>query len=197
MCGRYHIDWEMVMEIEELGKSMSIPFKLSVQDFDCGDIRPNDIAPVLVSDGKGVFCQRQRFGFPKQDGQLVFNARSETALEKATFCDSILHRRAVIPATWFYEWNKNREQNIFSGMGQKVLYMAGCFKRYQEELRFVILTTEANASMKPVHDRMPLILERDEVATWLLDDSRTEEFLHKRPCLLERQTDYEQISLFP
>ncbi|MGN0377743.1 MAG: SOS response-associated peptidase [Suilimivivens sp.] len=196
MCGRYHIDREMVMEVEELGKSMSIPFKMSVQDFDCGDIRPNDIALVLVSDGKGIFCQRQRFGFPKQDGQLVFNARSETALEKATFRDSILHRRAVIPATWFYEWNKSREQNIFSGKGQKVLYMAGCFNRCRGGLRFVILTTEANASMKPVHDRMPLILEKDEVVAWLLDGSKTEEFLHKRPCLLERQTDYEQMNLF-
>ena len=59
----------------------------------------------------------------------------------------------------------------------------------------MILTTEANASMKTVHDRMPLILEKDEVAAWILDGDKTEEFLHKTPNLLERHTDYEQLSL--
>ncbi len=60
----------------------------------------------------------------------------------------------------------------------------------------MILTTGANASMKPVHDRMPLILEREEIGEWMLDDTKTEDILRKVPCLLERQSDYEQMSLF-
>ena len=60
----------------------------------------------------------------------------------------------------------------------------------------MILTTTANASMAPVHERMPLILERQEIAEWMLDDTKTESILHKTPCLLERKTDYEQLSLF-
>lgn len=196
MCGRYHIDREMVMEIEELWKSMGTSFKRNGQDFFCGDICPNDMAPVLFFDGKDICCRCQRFGFPGRDGQLIFNARSESAEEKVTFRESILHRRAVIPALWFYEWNKSREKNVFSRKNEKVMYLAGCFNRYQGEERFVILTTKANASMKPVHDRMPLILEKDEVAAWILDGGRTEEFLHKTPDLLERHTDYEQMSLF-
>ena len=80
--------------------------------------------------------------------------------------------------------------------GQPVLFMAGFYSRYEDGSRFVILTTAANASMKPVHDRMPLVLERDEAAGWVLDDERTEAILHKVPCLLERRTEYEQITLF-
>lgn len=131
MCGRYHIDREMVMEIEDLAKSMDIPFKLNRKDFFCGDICPNDMAPILLFDGKRICCRCQYFGLPGKDGQLIFNARSESAAEKVTFRESILHRRAVIPVVWFYEWNKSREKNIFFPKCEKVMYLAGCFNRYQ------------------------------------------------------------------
>ena len=76
-----------------------------------------------------------------------------------------------------------------------MLYMAGIYSRYQDEDRFVILTTQANASMKPVHDRMPLILEKNEIIPWIFDREKTSEFLHKVPCMLERRSEFEQMSL--
>ena len=60
----------------------------------------------------------------------------------------------------------------------------------------MILTTAANASMKPVHDRMPLLLEQDEIEKWLFEDDMTEALLQKTPALLERRSDFEQMSLF-
>ena len=74
--------------------------------------------------------------------------------------------------------------------------MAGFCRRYEDGEHFVILTTAANASMEPVHDRMPLILEEREIASWILDDEKAEDILHKTPCLLERRMDYEQLTLF-
>ena len=106
-------------------------------------------------------------------------------------------RRVVVPATWFYEWNKYKEKNVFYRENQPVLYMAGLYNRYQDEDKFVILTTAANESMKPVHDRMPLLSERDEIGEWLLEDNPTENFLQKTPSLLERRADFEQMSRFP
>ena len=50
--------------------------------------------------------------------------------------------------------------------------------------------------MKPVHDRMPLILEQEKITEWITDDTKTESILYQAPCLLERNTDYEQMSLF-
>ncbi len=109
------------------------------------------------------------------------------------FRDSIEYRRIVIPAAWFYEWNRNKEKNIFYRKEKRVLFMAGIYNRYQDEDRFAILTTEANASMKPVHDRMPLILEEEEVIPWIYDVRKAKAILHKVPCLLERRSDFEQI----
>ena len=77
-----------------------------------------------------------------------------------------------------------------------MLYIAGLYDQYQDEDRFVILTTAANDSMKPVHDRMPLVLERGEIHKWLNEDQLVEAFLQKTPALLERRVEYEQMNLF-
>lgn len=197
MCGRYYADSEMFNEIEELVGHIDVTLRANMQNRYYGDIHPNDMAPVIISGGRNLSCQQQKWGFPMAKGsQIIFNARSESVLMKPMFRESILYRRAVIPAVWFYEWNKNKEKNVFYRKEQTVLYMAGCFARYQNENRFVILTTEANESMRPVHDRMPLILEKEEVEDWL-QGSKTEQFLNKKPGLLARRTDYEQMKLFP
>ena len=60
----------------------------------------------------------------------------------------------------------------------------------------MILTTEANASMEPVHNRMPLILEPEEITDWIFAKEKAEQLLRKVPSLLERRTEFEQLSLF-
>lgn len=113
------------------------------------------------------------------------------------FRESVEHRRVGVPAIWFYEWNKNKERNIFYRENQPALYMAGFYNHYQDEDRFVILTTAANDSMKPVHDRMPLLLECDEIERWLFEAQQVPILLKKTPTLLERRSEFEQMSLFP
>lgn len=74
--------------------------------------------------------------------------------------------------------------------------MAGFYNRYQDEDRFVILTTAANDSMQPVHDRMPLILEEDEIIPWLFEKESAEFILQKIPPWLERKEENRQYTLF-
>ena len=57
------------------------------------------------------------------------------------------------------------------------------------------MTTAANESMIKVHDRMPLILEKEQVDSWF-DDNKLEGILHQTPVLLKRKAEYEQQSLF-
>ena len=199
MCGLYYVNDDTAKEIEKLIRQVDEKVRKAENiHLQAGDIHPSEAAPVIAADHKGLCCRWQRWGFPGFSGrQLIFNARSESALEKKMFKESVEHRRVVVPAAWFYEWNKNKEKNIFYREEQPVLYMAGFYNRYQNEDRFVILTTAANESMKPVHDRMPLLLDRDEIKEWLFEDNLTENFLQKMPALLERRADFEQMSLFP
>ena len=200
MCGRYYVDDDTAREIEKLVRQVDEKMRQAAAAgirLQARDIHPSEMAPVIAAGDSGLCCRWQRWGFPGFGGtQLIFNARSESALEKKTFQESVEHRRIVVPATWFYEWNKKKEKNIFYRQGQLVLYMAGLYNRYQDEDRFVILTTAANDSMKPVHDRMPLVLERDEIHKWLKEDQLVETFLQKTPALLERRIEFEQMNLF-
>lgn len=201
MCGRYYVNDETAREIEKLLRQMDEKRRQesvrAVGRIVAEDIHPGKDAPVLSGKDGSISCGWQYWGFPGFQGKkLIFNARCESVLEKPLFRDSVLHRRIVIPASWFYEWNPRKEKNTFCRKDTQVLFMAGFCRRYEDGEHFVILTTAANASMEPVHDRMPLILERKEIAEWMLDDTKTEGILHKIPCLLERKTDYEQMSLF-
>lgn len=167
------------------------------------DIHPAGSAPILLAGNLGISYEWQHWGLQgrqqpdtRKRGTLIFNARSETALERPMFKDSVLHRRAVIPASGFYEWNGQKEKHIFTRKDAKALFMAGFYKLTEKGKCFVILTTQANASMKSVHERMPLILEEDEITEWIYQDDKTEELLHKVPCQLECRTEYKQMGLF-
>ena len=200
MCGRYYVDDDTAREIEKVIRQVDEKLRREKENsvtLQPKDIHPTDMAPVLAASNGKLCCMWQRWGFPGQQGkQVIFNARSESALEKKMFRESVERRRIVVPATWFYEWNRNKEKNIFYRNTQPVLFMAGFYNRYQEEDRFVILTTAANESMQPVHDRMPLILEPDEIQPWVFDNGKAEQILQKTPCLLDRKTEFEQMRLF-
>ena len=193
MCGRYHVDEETMREIKRLVQQI----EGGEAGHKTGDICPSDTAPVLSGFDGRLCCQVQKWGIPSPYGkQLIINARRETALEKPSFREGLLHRRTAVPAAWFYEWNQAREKNICYRKEKPVLFMAGCWNRYEDGDHFVILTASANTSIKPIHDRMPMILEREEIADWLLCDDRLPEFLQKELPFLERRTDYEQLNLF-
>ena len=112
------------------------------------------------------------------------------------FRESVLHRRCIIPAKHFYEWDPDKNKVTFFRQDKPVVYLAGFYNRFQDEERFIILTTQANASVSSVHDRMPLILEENELKDWVYDDKFMEFALHKTPPGLEREQEYEQQSLF-
>lgn len=200
MCGRYYVDDETAREIERIIRIADEKVKNMPQasvKLQAKDIHPTDMAPVLVASKDRIGCKMQRWGFPGFGGdRIIFNARSESALDKKMFKESVEHRRIVVPATHFFEWNRNKEKYIFTREDQSILFMAGIYSRFKDEDRFVILTTQANASMKPVHDRMPLILEENEIEPWIFSGQKSKDILNKVPCLLNRRTEFEQISLF-
>lgn len=197
MCGRYHFSAELLDEIRDLTEQKDWKLELGVLD---RDIHPGDTAPVITAagdQGGSLRACRQKWGYPGPGGKgLVFNARSESVFEKRMFRDSVSQRRAAVPVSWFYEWNKNKEKFTFTKEGSRILFLAGFYGRYEDGDRFVILTTQANASMAPVHSRMPLVLEREQVREWILDSKKTKELLGQEPPRLARDCEYEQPTLF-
>ncbi len=203
MCGRYHITEETAKEIQSLVRQTSERLQresaaalLRIRET---DIHPSDEAPILLATDNEILCTWLRWGFPLDSGHkkgLVFNARCESAAQKPLFRYGLLHRRIAIPASAFYEWNSHKEKYTFQNGNGSTMFLAGCCRPYKDGEHFVILTTAANRSMQPVHDRMPLILSEDEAAGWILDADKTDSLLRKVPPLVERNAEYEQLRFY-
>ncbi len=113
---------------------------------------------------------------------LLLNARSETAIEKAAFRNAIRHRRALIPASGFYEWKRDgssRSQPYWVRPKHGgVVAFAALMEMYAEpggsEIDTgAILTTAANGDIAHIHDRMPVVIQPEDFSRWL--DCRTQE----------------------
>ncbi|MDE6674680.1 MAG: SOS response-associated peptidase [Acetatifactor sp.] len=192
MCGRYYIDDDVEKEIyriaQEIDESMSVERTR--------DIYPTQEAPVLYGRGDRLHGGEMKWGLTGMDRKLLINARAETAMDRPTFSDCVRQRRCVIPARHFYEWDREKQKVTFYCRQRETMVLAGFYREQEDGPHFIILTIAANASVRPVHERMPLILEEEEIRSWIWDDSRVCSFLNKSSPLLERRQDYEQMSLF-
>lgn len=118
----------------------------------------------------------------------MINARSETIAEKPAFKGLLRKKRCIIPMNGFYEWQsgnadgpltstgKPQKQPMYiHGAGDELLAVAGLWTAWKDpddpDGRFLhsatVITTSANATMAPVHDRMPVILPRGRWERWL------------------------------
>ena len=191
MCGRYNFTVEQNDEIIEILEKLNAKFHNTAVK--TGDIYPTNLAPILTLEQEEISPVVSAWGFPKFDEKgVIINARSESAAEKRTFRDSLLNRRCIIPSTGFYEWDSEKRKFLFRMEGTKVLYMAGLYNYYREELRFVILTTAANESIKEIHDRMPLVIPRQEVSAWIKNNQATGDFLTRVPPQLVKEVIKEE-----
>ena len=193
MCGRYYITEE---NKNELGKLVhDLERKINRTKF-AGDIVPSAKAPILFADEKELSATMSKWGFPGIQGKnLIINARAETARSKSLFSNCLTSGRCVIPAAGFYEWDKSRNKFTFTGKQSNILYLAGIYRQREQEDQFVILTTQANASMERVHPRMPLILNQNQMEAWLMKEEQTDSLLKTVPEELQSRADMEQMRL--
>ena len=112
------------------------------------------------------------------DGPLIINARSETIADKPAFRAAVRERRCLIAATGFYEWKREKGEKplpwfVTRADGEPMVF-GGVWQDWAREeaalTGFAIVTTGTNADMEPVHDRLPLIVERADWPLWLGED---------------------------
>jgi putative SOS response-associated peptidase YedK len=105
----------------------------------------------------------------------LLNARAETAAEKPAFRSALRRRRCLIPADGFYEWQRRdgaKQPYCFRVCGDRLFAFAGLWEHWQDPAgkaleTCTILTTQANELVRPIHERMPVILAGRHFADWL------------------------------
>jgi putative SOS response-associated peptidase YedK len=145
------------------------------------NIAPTQLAPVIRQGDDGLQLVHARWGlvpFWAKDlkiGNRMINARSETAAEKPAFRAAWKKRRCLVPASGFYEWQKTpdgKQPQAIHPARDPLFAFAGLWETWrspQDETvtSFTILTTRANPAMAPIHDRMPVMITRDDQSKWL------------------------------
>lgn len=178
MCGRF------VLKI--LKAELIDVFDLaSCEDYPAGyNIAPGTDIPVIRRSPEGLrVLHRLRWGLiphwakdPAIGARLV-NARSESVTDKPAFRDAFRRRRCLVPADGFYEWKvegKMRQPYYFSAPSGAPLALGALWESWTAPDGTVVrtvclLTTQANALMAPIHERMPVIVAREHWAAWLAE----------------------------
>ena len=102
-------------------------------------------------------------------GANLINARCETAHEKPSFRTALKYRRCLIPASGFYEWqkvDKGTKQPYYFHMHQPFAF-AGLWESWHDIETCIILTTQPNDVVAPIHQRMPVIISPENYKVWL------------------------------
>jgi putative SOS response-associated peptidase YedK len=188
MCGRFTLTVSPD-ELQAAFPNFTIPGDLPPSY----NIAPSQPIPVVLNDGEEKL-DFVRWGLvpfwtkPDKVGKYaLINARSETAAEKASFKTPFRRRRCLILADGFFEWSKST-----TGKGKTPYYItlkdqnpfafAGLWDSWNspegDQLKTAcILTTSPNELVKPIHDRMPVILPQENYQTWLSPDEVNVEVL--------------------
>jgi putative SOS response-associated peptidase YedK len=158
------------------------------------DISPGQMQPIVVTgaDGKPT-AEMMKWGLipswsndPKM-GYRLFNARDDNVFKSPIWRNVILRKRALIPATNFFEWTKPekgseipKQKFNFRPKQLDIFSFAGVWETWhdvegKEWKTYSIITTEPNKEMRSVHNRMPVILHEEDEADWLSPAKNTRE----------------------
>ena len=191
MCGRYAIYAEEdIIQMREIINEVNKRYSEKPENnqnmtvVKTGEIYPTDNAPVIISnnniDNQDNIVVPMKWGFPKWDNKgVIFNARGESIREKPMFSKALETRRCILPANGFFEWShdgakKAKQKYWLSLKKPEVMFMAGLYgvfldKDNEKYNAFVILTCPANSCVSEIHDRMPIIIPKDQNNLWLKD----------------------------
>lgn len=180
MCGRFTLTRQ---DRVSLATELGVPVSQITED----TFRPRyNIAPtnrhwIVRTEYEDREALRARWGLinhwakDAKIGYRQINARAETLDKRPAFRDAFKKRRCAVPADGFFEWSGpkgQRQPYWFHRQDDSLILFAGLYESWQPapdqwEPTFTIITTDANTTLEPVHDRMPVILPDEAVDEWL------------------------------
>jgi putative SOS response-associated peptidase YedK len=193
MCGRFEYkasDEELIEEFEKLFGHLGIAYDLD-EDLKTENIAPTDKVKIITFDNKdNVFkLQTMKWGIQSSifdetrkakglDPEIIkptFNSRIETCTKPGKWQDIFKTSRCLFPMTAFYEWTGEKGSKIAQRISLSenyIFYSGGLIAPgIDNELSASIITCEPNSFMKPVHNRMPVILPTNNAGAYLQANS--------------------------
>jgi len=199
MCGRFSIAKERD-EIEDRFE-IHIDPAMFTKNYNAA---PSQILPIITNE------EQEQASFHKWGliphwakdetiGNKLINARGETIAEKPSFRDAAEKRRCLVITDGFYEWQRSggeKQPYRITLADESLFTFAGLWESWKAEdgrevRTFTIITTEPNELMKPIHNRMPVMLTPDNERVWISDES-LEDVMH-----LLKPYDEKEMNAYP
>jgi len=174
MCGRYSL-----IGIDDLGTR----FRITDPSFGFRsrfNIAPGSMVPVIVRRERTEAVMMAwglvpRWTQDRDAAHPIINARAETISQKPSFRHLLNSNRCLVPATGFFEWKRDekRKTPFYIRMRDSRLFaFAGLWDLWHDPTgndiaTCTIITTSPNELVAPIHNRMPVILDRDDETRWL------------------------------
>jgi len=190
MCGRFdvHSAIDIITKI----------FQIDIVNIDLKpgyNVAPSQAIGIVINNGSQNLLISSRRGFlpfwakEKKTEYSMINARAQTVASNRSYKDAFVNHRCLIPADGFYEWLKQDKIKIpyYTRLKSKIpMGLAGLYNTWkspegEEVPSCTIITTDANSLMAPIHNRMPVILHKDDFRLWMDPAEHDKEVL--RPLL--------------
>jgi putative SOS response-associated peptidase YedK len=169
MCGRFTVRTARRIKLPGV-RNADLPFEARY------NIAPTQEVLVIADLGRGLELTKLVWGLiPARslDGKGFINARAETLETKPSFRESFQKRRCLVLADGFFEWRRTgraKQAFYFQLTDKSPFAFAGIWDRWENRqpvTSCAIITSSANETVSPLHDRMPVILKPESYATWL------------------------------
>jgi putative SOS response-associated peptidase YedK len=171
MCGRFTLTTtDLQGLVRDLGAELDPAFRRPWRPR--FNVAPGDAHVIVRIEAGGRRVKEARFGLETAPGQRQINARAETAALKPTFREAWRDGRCAVPADGFFEWEgpkgARRPVWLHRPDGRPLLFAALLRQSAGGGLpEFAIVTVEANADVRAIHDRMPAVLAEGKLDEWL------------------------------
>ena len=171
MCGRYSLN---LKDNHSSFKKETINNFKSIFDYKNEDICPSNKAPIVFTLNSKFVFKQSSWGLsfdwlPK--GKTLFNIRSETVHEKSFSNNLIANNRCLVPFSGYFEWMKTHELKKKYKLFTKtpVSFFAGVYKLIEDTVYFSILTKSSLQYIEFIHNRNPVIINKNNVRKWFSD----------------------------
>ena len=169
MCGRFTLSSNLEDLKNEYSNNLSGNFPAKY------NISPGQTSAVIFFTRNQYKLLNIEWGFKTfRNGNLIINARSETLNKKRSFQELVKFQRCLVPANSWFEWSEPKKPYLIKSKENKIISFAGLYKIEDDgEKKFIIITSEANGSLRKIHNRTPLVVKQKDFVNWLGDDYKS------------------------
>jgi len=188
MCGRYGF----TSSDEELSER----FELEKWDFEFRasyNVAPTQVMPIIERHSPNSLHERKWGIQPSWSKMFLINAQASKLATSKVWSKAFRESRCIVPANFFYEWKRLSDEKLpylIRLKSKEIMGLAGLVVEYRDakgetKNGYVIITTEPNSLMEEIHNRMPVILNKEDEEAWLNPDNtepdQLEKFLRSYP----------------